>query len=132
MIEPENLDLDILLDNGSVILNWSTLASSTSQRLLRSHQEDGKWIYWWKDIEGGITSYIDSITTIRYSLSQHSDVSLKIVDILGREVRELVNENKPDGNYRVKFDATQLSEGIYFSVLENDGNRKVRRMIVLD
>jgi hypothetical protein len=42
------------------------------------------------------------------------DVTLKIYDLLGREVVTLVNEYKPAGEYEINFDAGQLSSGIYF------------------
>ena len=59
-------------------------------------------------------------TTIQYSIPNVasgfslSKVQLKIYDLLGREVVELVNENQSAGNYEVKFDASNLTSGIYF------------------
>jgi photosystem II stability/assembly factor-like uncharacterized protein len=41
-------------------------------------------------------------------------VTLKIYDVLGKEVSTLINEEKPAGNYEVEFDGTGLSSGIYF------------------
>jgi len=53
-------------------------------------------------------------TTITYQIPKLSFVSLKVYDILGREVVALVNEEKPIGNYKVNFNASGLSSGIYF------------------
>ncbi len=53
-------------------------------------------------------------TTIEYSISRSSFVTLKIYDILGREVETLVNEEKPAGNYKVEFGGSKLASGIYF------------------
>jgi len=53
-------------------------------------------------------------TTIRYSIPKASFVTLKVYDILGREVAALVNEEKPAANYEIKFDASNLSSGVYF------------------
>ncbi len=53
-------------------------------------------------------------TTIKYSIPKTSNVELKVFDILGREVAELVNEEKPAGNYTLNFNASKLSSGIYF------------------
>ena len=53
-------------------------------------------------------------TTINYSIPQSSLVSLKVYDILGREVATLVNEVKPVGNYQVVFNASTLASGVYF------------------
>ncbi len=52
-------------------------------------------------------------TRISYSLPEANFVTLKIYDMLGREVATLVNENKPAGKFEVEFDASKLSSGIY-------------------
>jgi hypothetical protein len=57
-------------------------------------------------------------TAIRYSLPQAAVVTLKVYDLLGREVATLVNENKAAGNYTVSFDAAKLSSGTYFYKLQ--------------
>jgi DNA-binding beta-propeller fold protein YncE len=53
-------------------------------------------------------------TKIRYSISQTSNVIIKVFDILGNEIATLVNEEKLIGNYEVEFNATNLPSGIYF------------------
>ena len=53
-------------------------------------------------------------TTIRYALPRSSNVTLKIYDMLGNEVKTVVNEFKTAGNYSVNFDASSLSSGVYF------------------
>ena len=57
-------------------------------------------------------------TTIRYSILKQSLVSISIYDLLGREIKELVNENKSSGNYTISFDASELTSGIYFYRLQ--------------
>ena len=53
------------------------------------------------------------VTIISYEVTNESIVQLKIYDILGREVAELVNETKLPGTYLVNFDANDLSSGVY-------------------
>ena len=53
-------------------------------------------------------------TIIEYSLPRYGFVTLKIYDMLGREIATLVNEEKPIGSYEVEFDAIGLTSGIYF------------------
>lgn len=55
----------------------------------------------------------NSTTTISYELAKEIHVTLKVYDILGREIATLVNEFKPRGIYEVKFNASKLSSGIY-------------------
>jgi hypothetical protein len=54
------------------------------------------------------------ITNIKYKIANNCFISLKVYDILGKEVSSLVNEYKKAGIYEVKFDAKNLSSGIYF------------------
>jgi len=58
------------------------------------------------------------VTTIRFDLAKNSDVKIRIYDILGREVRTLVNEFKNAGAYEVKFDASNIASGTYFYKIE--------------
>lgn len=52
-------------------------------------------------------------TTITYQLANESNVVLKVFDVLGREVAELVNEKQNAGNHKIAFNAENLSSGIY-------------------
>ncbi len=53
-------------------------------------------------------------TTISYAVPANSFVSLKVYSILGTEVASLVNETQTAGRYTVRFNAAQLSSGVYF------------------
>ncbi|MDQ7816896.1 MAG: two-component regulator propeller domain-containing protein [Melioribacteraceae bacterium] len=53
-------------------------------------------------------------TTISFSLPWSQFITLKIYDILGIEISTLVNEEKQPGNYKIKFDGSNLSSGIYY------------------
>ncbi len=61
-------------------------------------------------------------TTISYNLSALSSVTLKIYDVLGREVKTLVNGRQNAGSYTLKFDASRLSSGVYFYMLVAEDN----------
>ena len=75
-------------------------------------------------------------TVIQYHLVENSFVTLKIFDVLGKEVTTLVNEFQNAGQYRVKFSAEQLeqntvSSGIYFYRLETENFNSVKKMILI-
>jgi hypothetical protein len=70
-------------------------------------------------------------THIPYSVRGSGFVSLKVYDVLGREVATLVNEVKPPGEYSVVFDGTNLPSGVYFYRLTAGGFTETRRMIVI-
>ena len=61
------------------------------------------------------------VTVISYNIPVSGNVSLKVFDMLGREVRSLVNNFVTSGSYSVNFDGSSLSSGIYFYKLEADG-----------
>lgn len=70
-------------------------------------------------------------TTIRYQLPEQSLVTIKVYDILGREVVTLVNQEKPAGSYEVQFEGTGLTSGIYFYQLKAGENSVTKKMILL-
>ncbi len=70
-------------------------------------------------------------TTIKYSIPRQSYVTLKVYDILGREVAALVNEEKPTGKYQVEFHAANLSSGVYFYRIQAGSFNQVRKMLLI-
>lgn len=70
-------------------------------------------------------------TIISYQLPKQSSVSLKIFDMLGREVKTLVNEIKPAGNHIVNFNAENISSGIYFYTLNTQGFTQSKKMMLI-
>jgi hypothetical protein len=71
------------------------------------------------------------ITKISFDIPNKSYVSLKIYDILGKEIKTLVSEEKSAGKYIVDFDASFLSSGVYFYKLESGTFVETKRMIIL-
>ena len=69
-------------------------------------------------------------TTIKYSLPQTSFVKVQLYDILGREVKTLVNEEKLAGNYKVYFDGSKLSSGVYFYSITANNFYQTKKMIL--
>lgn len=70
-------------------------------------------------------------TSIEFSLPEKSFVKLKIFDIAGKQITELVNENLTVGNYKVDFDASTHSSGVYFYTLETEKFSETKRMVLI-
>jgi hypothetical protein len=70
-------------------------------------------------------------TLIKYSIADATDVSLAVYDILGREIKILVNERKEPGNYEILFNADELSSGVYIYRMTTDKFTSVKEMILL-
>lgn len=69
-------------------------------------------------------------TSISYTIKEMGLVTLKIFDVLGREVSVLVNEIKEPGKYSINFDASKLSSGVYIYLL-NAGNFTSSKKMIL-
>ena len=70
-------------------------------------------------------------TTIKFSIPEQSRVTLKIYDVLGREVRTLVNEVRNAGSHDVNFDASGLASGMYiYSIKAGDYNASKKMMLL--
>jgi len=70
-------------------------------------------------------------TRISFSIPTTTFTTIKIFDVLGNEVAELINEEKPAGNYEVNFNAEGLSSEIYFYRLQAGDFSQTRKMILL-
>jgi hypothetical protein len=82
---------------------------------------------------------INPDTKINYLTTELSFVSLKVYDVLGIRIAELVNEEKPAGEYEVEFDGSGITSGIYFYKIEattpssysGQNFRDVKKMVLL-
>ena len=70
-------------------------------------------------------------TKIDYSIPKNGFVILKIYDVLGREIKTLVNENKTAGYYSIDFNGSEFPSGVYFYKLESNEFGDVKRMILI-
>jgi len=69
-------------------------------------------------------------TTIDFELPSSSFVTLKIFDVLGREVAALVARELTAGHYSQVWDATPYSSGVYFYFLQSENSKKVNKLIL--
>ena len=92
------------------------------------------------DDETGVNTYqlsnaypnpFNPTTTIRYSVPTSGNVKISVFNVIGEEVKELVNDYKPAGNYQIEFSADGLSSGTYLYRIEADGFVAAKKMILL-
>ncbi len=83
-------------------------------------------------LEQNFPNPFNPTTNIKYSISKSSDVSVKVFDIEGKEVAELVNEFQVNGSYSVNFNAAKynLASGVYYAVLNASGNKETIKMLL--
>lgn len=70
-------------------------------------------------------------TTINYRLPQSGQVTIKVYDVLGNEVKTLLNAYKPAGEYSVNFDAGKLSSGMYIYRIAAGGYTSAKKMTLI-
>jgi hypothetical protein len=77
-------------------------------------------------------------TVIRFNVSGfpvktsgNDKVVLKVYDVMGRELRTLVNERLNAGTYEVKFDGSMLTSGVYFYKMVSEGFTETKRMVLI-
>lgn len=115
-----------------------------------SYQDVSRWYYTWVgDKWDAITGVEEEVlpetyslsqnypnpfnptTTIKYSVANAGFVNLKVFDILGRQVMELVNRQQDKGNYTLSFDGSNLSTGVYFYKLESGNFTSIKKMMLI-
>jgi len=70
-------------------------------------------------------------TNIRYTLTKESQVTLKIFDMLGREVENIVNQKQAAGSYEVNFNASKLASGVYiYRISAGDFVQSMKMMLI--
>jgi hypothetical protein len=71
------------------------------------------------------------VTKINYSIPQSLQVVIKVFDVLGNEVEELVNEKKPRGNYELTWYVENLPSGIYFYRLKAGNFIETKKLVLM-
>ncbi|HZW40007.1 MAG TPA: T9SS type A sorting domain-containing protein [Ignavibacteriaceae bacterium] len=70
-------------------------------------------------------------TTIKYTLPKQGLVTIKIYDVLGKEIAQLVNEEKQSGEYEVEFNGSSLSSGIYYYKIQAGEFVQTKKMVLM-
>ena len=70
-------------------------------------------------------------THINYAVPNDGFVTLKVFDILGREVSTLVDEFKKAGFYEFNYDASKLTSGMYFYKINSRNFSDVKKMVLI-
>jgi len=70
-------------------------------------------------------------TVIAYSIPKASHVSIKVFDLLGNLITTLVNQYQEAGKFKVKFNADELSNGVYFYKIQSGSFTDIKKMLLL-
>lgn len=84
--------------------------------------------------EYSITNYpnpFNPTTTINYQLPENGFVTIKVYDLLGKEIASLVNENKSAGYYKVEFNASKLTSGVYIYTINANNFIQSKKILLM-
>jgi hypothetical protein len=80
---------------------------------------------------GNYPNPFNPTTQISYQLKEAAEVTIKIYDVLGKEVKTLVDGFKEEGYHQVSFDASSLSSGIYFYTMKTKEKYDIKKMLLV-
>ena len=124
-------------------LNDNLEASYSLTDMIKEQEELSKTNYKKIDFNNGvekITTYdlsqnfpnpFNPTTIINYQLPQTGHVTLKVYDILGKEVATLINEQKNQGRYSVNFNASNLASGVYIYRIKVNDYVSSKKMLMI-
>ncbi len=102
------------------VLGTATLAEENGEELITKY-----------DLLQNYPNPFNPSTVIGYRLPQTSFVTIKVYDILGNEVKTLTNKEQKQGSYKINFDGTGLSSGVYFYTLRTSAGIFISRKMLL-
>lgn len=82
-------------------------------------------------LEQNFPNPFNPVTTINYSVPNRTKIRIRIYNLLSQCVADLVNEIKNEGNYQIRFDASDLPSGIYFCELRTENQSLVKKLLLI-
>jgi M6 family metalloprotease-like protein len=111
---------------------WSSFSDSTSVRAEHYGKRfAGNLVLSEFSLRQNYPNPFNATTTFTYGFPEDAFVSLKVFDVLGREIATLVNQHQQAGGHNIQFDASNLPSGIYLYKLRAGTFSAVKRMLLL-
>ena len=107
-------------------MNLTSTVSDTTDSVCGLLNKPDKYL-----LEANFPNPFNPSTGINYQLPMNGHVTLKVYDVLGREVATLVDGKQNAGYYRVNFNGSNLSSGIYFYRLTAGNYSSVKKMVMV-
>jgi hypothetical protein len=123
-------DIFILGDGCSSSTNSCDILVVKYSQITSGIINHNKIVYNYK-LEQNYPNPFNPVTNIKYQIAKNSSVTLKVFDILGREIETLINEKQNTGTYEIKFNGSKLASGMYFYSLFINGNRFDTKKLIL-
>lgn len=121
----------VAVDNTNLESIASSIASINARVPKHSREQESKETAISFNLEQNYPNPFNPTTKITYSVPKTGFITLKVFDILGREIITLVNEVKSSGKYEAEFNASQLPSGTYFYSLMSGSHQTIKKMILI-
>jgi Secretion system C-terminal sorting domain len=118
-------------ENGSTSVLGGFLPGVDSSHTATSVAEQPRNLPQQFELEQNYPNPFNPSTHIRFAIVERAATTLKVYNILGEEVRTLVNGDLAQGDYDVVFDAAGLASGVYLYRLQSGTSVRVRKLMVL-
>jgi hypothetical protein len=82
-------------------------------------------------LEQNYPNPFNPLTTINWQIAKDGFVTLKVYDLLGREVALIINEEKKAGSYKTKFDGSSFSTGVYLYELSSGEFKSTKKFVIM-
>lgn len=130
--DPGDYNAIVISQFGSATVNQSGVAISNLKVSIANpvSVEDGEVVRSF-NLEQNYPNPFNPSTVVGFQLSVAGQATLKVYDLLGREVAVLVNGVLPAGSHSATFDATNLTSGVYVYKLEAGGRSMTKRMTLI-
>ncbi len=125
--------LDLAVSNGCLV-GWAVTGSGGITKItgtLSGIQPIGGEVPREYSLSQNYPNPFNPTTVFNFALPKASFVAIKIYDVIGREVAVLANENRPAGNYKVTFDASNYPSGVYFYSLQTSDFTNTKKMVLV-
>ena len=131
---PDSLGTPITLNSGvgSIYVAFARVAGSTENTLENNTGVKDQSVNPLSfNLSQNYPNPFNPSTMINFAISKRSLVTLKIFNVLGKEVSTLINSEKEPGTYNINFNAGKLSNGVYFYKLTAGNYSSVKKMILM-
>ncbi|MDD5362774.1 MAG: T9SS type A sorting domain-containing protein [Ignavibacteria bacterium] len=118
--------IDAASGNQGTLANWCIMFQVKASISVNEEEVPVKY-----ELSQNYPNPFNSSTRINYSIPKNTGVEIKIYDMLGREIRTLVNEYQNAGNYAVIFSSGELASGMYFYRIKAGDFSEVKRMVLV-
>ena len=127
-VQTQNFQFQVIGNPGSIVFDPGNWILKNNTIITEVEDINQPFSY---SLEQNYPNPFNPSTTIEYSIPQNGFVTLRVFNILGKEVATLVNEQVIAGKHKIDFDASGLNSGVYFYKIESGNFVETKKMILI-